>query len=292
MRLGAPLPTTPLPYNTVFVDLTRPNNTISSESIAERLAPSIDRWKAEGKYSCMLKLPIEEAGIAATAAKHGFVFHHVPLDGQGRHIVLKRWMRDDVEDKVPPLATHQVGVAGMCIDDRNRVLLVKEWRNTPTGREPSAQWKLPGGLLDAGESFAEAACRETLEETGVRTEFNSLLSFWHRHGLTWGQSDLYYVARLSPTSADEVIQVDPEEISMCKWMDVDTFLQTEDHPLITAVLRRAYGRERQADDTLADAEGTSPLLPLVEMIEAGVQWPGRDPYPTYFAQTGEGAPEP
>ena len=61
-----------------------------------------------------------------------------------------------------------------------------------------------GGLLDAGESFAEAAVRETFEETGVRTRFRSLLSFWHRHGLTWGKSDLYYVARLEPASATEV----------------------------------------------------------------------------------------
>jgi ADP-ribose pyrophosphatase YjhB (NUDIX family) len=46
--------------------------------------------------------------------------------------------------------------------------------------------------------------RETFEETGVRTRFRSLLSFWHRHGLTWGKSDLYYVARLEPASAAEV----------------------------------------------------------------------------------------
>ena len=59
-------------------------------------------------------------------------------------------------------------------------------------------------MLDAGETFAEAAVRETLEETGVHTRFRSLLSFWHRHGLTWGKSDLYYVARLEPASAAEV----------------------------------------------------------------------------------------
>ena len=227
----------------------------------------------------MLKLPIEHAGLAALAAQHGFLFHHVPLTAAGKHVVLKRWLRDDMEDKVPPLATHQVGIAGLCVDDEDRILLVKEWRDTPEGRVPSAQWKMPGGLLDAGESFADAACRETLEETGVRTRFRSVLSFWHRHRLTWGQSDLYYVARLSPASAEESIRIDPDEISMCEWMPIDEFLRTQDHPLITAVLRQVYGRER--GDGAAEGE---PLQATVEMSEVGVQWPGREPYPTYFAQ--------
>jgi ADP-ribose pyrophosphatase YjhB (NUDIX family) len=33
--------------------------------------------------------------------------------------------------------------------------VVKEWSDVKGGgREPSKQWKLPGGLLDAGETFA------------------------------------------------------------------------------------------------------------------------------------------
>ena len=71
--------------------------------------------------------------------------------------MLKRWLQDDQTDKVPPLATHQVGVAGMCIDDEGRILLVKEWRDVEGGgRVPSSQWKLPGGikaLLAAVQQF-------------------------------------------------------------------------------------------------------------------------------------------
>jgi hypothetical protein len=44
----------------------------------------------------------------------------------------------------------------------------------------------------------------------------------------WGKSDLYYVARLEPSSDAEVILCDPEEISDCCWMDVDEFLATQD----------------------------------------------------------------
>ena len=60
---------------------------------------------------------------------------------------------------------------------------------------------------------------------------------------------------------------------------VSEFLETQDHPLITAVLRRCYGIGDAA--AAAAAERTGPA-PLVELIEAGVQWPNREPYPTYF----------
>ena len=60
-------------------------------------------------------------------------------------------------------------------------------------------------------------------------------------------------------------------------MGLDEFLQTQSHPLIKAVLSRSYGLEG------AEGLGAGQPAPLVEMIEAGVQWPGREPYPTYFA---------
>jgi hypothetical protein len=104
----------------------------------------------------MLRLPIDQARLATVAAAQGFCFHHVPLDAGGRHVVLKRWLQEDKEDKVPPFATHQVGVAGMCLDADGRLLLVKEWRDTDTGRVPSAQWKLPGARNRHCSAFARA----------------------------------------------------------------------------------------------------------------------------------------
>ena len=109
----------------------------------------------------------------------------------------------------------EVGIAGFVLNSRGQLLVVKEWRDTPDGgRVPSPQWKLPGGLLDRGESFEEGVAREVFEETGVRASFSSLLSFWHRHGLTWGKSDLYYVARMEAESDEIVTQED--EISACR----------------------------------------------------------------------------
>jgi len=38
-------------------------------------------------------------------------------------------------------------------------------------------WKLPGGLVETGESIQEAAIREVWEETGIKTKFVSILGF-------------------------------------------------------------------------------------------------------------------
>ncbi|MGYP004367652877 len=90
----------------------------------------------------------------------------------------------------------------------------------------------------------------------------------------------------------QVINLDPAEISQCRWMGLDEFLQTQSHPLITAVLSRSYGLDgAEGAAACAQGLGAGQPAPLVEMIEAGVQWPGREPYPTYFAaaatRTGE-----
>ena len=69
-------------------------------------------------------------------------------------------------------------------------------------------------------------------------------------------------------------------------MPISEFLQTQDHPLITAVLQRVYGLDKETlglDAQPADA----PPLPRAEMRPGSVQWPERQPYPTYFASAGE-----
>ncbi len=62
-----------------------------------------------------------------------------------------------------------VGV-GALIRDGERYLLIRR------ASEPDAGlWSIPGGLVEVGERAAEAAARETLEETGFEVEIVDVL---------------------------------------------------------------------------------------------------------------------
>lgn len=72
--------------------------------------------------------------------------------------------------QIPPYAHHMVGVGGMVVNDKDELLVVQEKFAAFT------QWKLPGGYVDPGEDLWTAAVREVKEETGVDTEFDSLVA--------------------------------------------------------------------------------------------------------------------
>ena len=50
------------------------------------------------------------------------------------------------------------------ITEAGKILLL---RRSETDRRRPLEWDLPGGAGDEGEGYAEAACRETLEEAGI-----------------------------------------------------------------------------------------------------------------------------
>lgn len=71
-----------------------------------------------------------------------------------------------------------VGVG--CVVVRDRALLMVR-----RGKEPAkGLWSLPGGQLEHGESLADAAAREVLEETGLKVKVSDLLGVYEALGDT------------------------------------------------------------------------------------------------------------
>jgi len=275
----SPLPTTKLPYHGVLVeDAASLFQDASSLEVEQALNSSIDHWRSRGLKSVWLRLPAAACAVVPAAAACGFDFHHA----RGGECVMKLWLQPDQEDKIPSFTTHQVGCAGFVLNDRDELLVIKEWADDPhydplkselpAERVPSANWKLPGGMLELGESFSEACTREVQEETGVAASFESILGFWNRHGLQpWGQSDFYVVCQLR--ASNDAIQIDPVEVSSAEWQSLEQ-VRSHSHPLMTHIISTLF-----SDD---NGQLHEPLKPSAELIEGSVAWPNRPGFPTYM----------
>ena len=282
---GCPLEFEELPYRGAEVRLPARGDEAadSDEQFLDQLKSSLNYWAKNDYTSAWLHIPASRAGLVETLTD--FDLHHV--NATESTIVLKKWLRPNAEDKIPPFASHQVGCAGFVLSEDNELLVVREWTGPPSNRTRTRQWKLPGGLLDAGESFAEATCREVMEETGVDCSYESVLSFWHRHGLVFGKSDFYYVSLLRPINKD--ISIDPVEVSAAKWMPLDEFLQTQDHPLIFHILENVFELKNDEKSIERLRYSKERVRPIVEMVEGDVQFRNRDPFPTYTGRISDKA---
>eukprot|EP00511_Aplanochytrium_stocchinoi_P002390 CAMPEP_0204842154 /NCGR_PEP_ID=MMETSP1346-20131115/44983_1 /ASSEMBLY_ACC=CAM_ASM_000771 /TAXON_ID=215587 /ORGANISM="Aplanochytrium stocchinoi, Strain GSBS06" /LENGTH=203 /DNA_ID=CAMNT_0051980747 /DNA_START=415 /DNA_END=1026 /DNA_ORIENTATION=+ len=149
-----------------------------------------------------------------------------------------KWLPKDIPNKVPCFGFHEVGVGSLVLNQSNEILLVKEKFRGPD------RWKMPGGLVDPGETLEEAAIREVKEETGVLAKFESVLGFWQRT-LNKHLSDIYIVCFLSvKDECSASIQFDPHEIEECRWMHLGEYVDKgkhAQHPLLMAVLERNFG---------------------------------------------------
>ncbi|XP_016344451.1 nucleoside diphosphate-linked moiety X motif 6-like [Sinocyclocheilus anshuiensis] len=132
------------------------------------------------------------------------------------------------------------GAKGAVVDESNGKVLVVQDRN-----KTKNAWKFPGGLSDLGENIGETAVREVFEETGVRSQFCSLLSIrqQHNHPGAFGMSDMYLICRLSPLSFR--IDFCSQECLRCEWLDLTELAETGETTPITSRVARLllYGLE-------------------------------------------------
>ncbi|XP_039254818.2 nucleoside diphosphate-linked moiety X motif 6-like [Styela clava] len=208
----------------VVIDREKKCNPKYHNHMLKILDDSIAEWKLKGKTAVWIHVPIEKSAIIPSILYHGFKFHHA----EDEYSSLSLWLHQDVETRIPIAASHQVGVGGCCIDDSGRMLVIQE------KRRPVKVWKIPGGFSYLGENFDNTAKREVYEETGIETEYQSIIGFRQKHNFpgAFGKSDLYVICRLTPITFK--IRPCPREVQECKWIDIEELSNRDDLTPLTA----------------------------------------------------------
>ncbi|KAH8245204.1 hypothetical protein KR032_006417 [Drosophila birchii] len=183
-----------------------------------KFAESLEFWVANKNRAIWFRVYKEQADWVPVLAENGFDFHHARTG----EVVLYRWLPLDESSNLPTYAHTLMGVGGLVINEKDEVLVVSDrYAMIPNS------WKLPGGYVEPRENLIDAAIREVAEETGIRTEFRSVVSLRHAHGGSFGCSDLYVVVGLKPLNLD--FQRCEREIAKLQWMPVAEFLE---HPQV------------------------------------------------------------
>ena len=246
-------------------------------SFRRRLVASLDAWRREGARGVWLDVPASQVAFLAPALQLGFELHHVepaasPPQGQlevaeelaeeeeEAAVTLTYWFPGERGEPctLPAGNSHTVGVGAVVMNAAGQLLAVQE-RSGPAAalsksmREKSKQsgddragfWKMPTGLVGAGEDSCEAAAREVWEETGVEVAVEKLVALREAHappkkGKSGGEGKakkpssssstnmfLVFLCRPKDEAAARTVRRQESEILRCEWMDADEFLSRQ-----------------------------------------------------------------
>ncbi|MDS0258224.1 NUDIX domain-containing protein [Haloarcula sp. S1CR25-12] len=119
-----------------------------------------------------------------------------------------RTVAEDARDHGAPFGAHS-----LAFRPTGELLLVRH--------DGVDMWVLPGGELDPGETFSDAALRELREESGIEATIDGLgmlgrIEFYCDNNNTWGVLPVFE-ARAETT--DIAVQDPDNEISEARWFD-------------------------------------------------------------------------
>ena|SRR5438270_6564728 len=96
------------------------------------------------------------------------------------------------------VVTHSGSVVVIAVDDRDRVLLVRQYRHPAR----DYLWELPAGRKDEGEDALTGAQRELTEETGITAKkWTHAFRFWASPGFLDESMDLFLAQKLTQGEA-------------------------------------------------------------------------------------------
>ncbi|QEO13248.1 NUDIX hydrolase [Agromyces intestinalis] len=175
--------------------------------------------------------------------------------------------RDTVEyggaQVVRDYVEHPGAVGVLALDDRGRVLLIKQYRHPIRTRD----WEIPAGLLDVdGESPLEAAKRELVEEADLEADdWAVLVDLFTSPGGNDEAIRIFLARGVRPT-ATAFARTDEEADMEARWVDLDECVdavlarRVQNAPLVAAVLAAHVARARDWE-TLGAAVAPWPARP-------------------------------
>ena len=92
------------------------------------------------------------------------------------------------------------------------VVVIKDGQVLLTKRSDIPVWCLPGGGVEAGESVAQTAVREVLEETGVAVQLTRLVGVYSRP--TWGGDGDHVLVFTAVPLSDRLQAHDDETVAL------------------------------------------------------------------------------
>ncbi len=195
-------------YNGITVDYTSLPDT--KDIFLGEIRQLIDLFNF--KNLLWIKIPIEKSEFIPLLTALGFEFHHCDSSS----LMLVKALKSNAF--VPTAQNYTIGVGGIVRDD-NQLLVIKD--------RFTKGYKLPGGHVDHQETIKKALKREVFEETGVEVEFESIINLGHFTRAQLEASNLYIVCTAKAISKEISIH-DKSEILEAKWINIDTFLNSEE----------------------------------------------------------------
>lgn len=148
---------------------------------------------------------------------------------------------DYFDDAAAPDASGRApGAAAAVRDGTGRLLL--------TRRVDNGLWVLPGGKLELGETIAEAAVREVLEETGVEVEVTGIAGIYTDPGHVIAYDDgpvlQEFSVVLHARAVGGAARPDGMETSVVRWVDPVELPGLDLHPVMRARIADALDPAR------------------------------------------------